>query len=126
VTVDATAYHGAGADDAQELGCSLAAGVAYLRALTGAGLPVAEALSQLEFRYAATADQFATIAKLRAARGLWARVARECGDGGAPGPESAQLQHGVSSETMITARDPWVNMLRGTLACFAAGVGGAN
>jgi methylmalonyl-CoA mutase len=126
VTVDATAYHGAGADDAQELGCSLAAGVAYLRALTGAGLPVAEALSQLEFRYAATADQFATIAKLRAARGLWARVARECGDGGAPGPESAQLQHAVSSETMITARDPWVNMLRGTLACFAAGVGGAN
>jgi methylmalonyl-CoA mutase len=128
VTVDATAYHGAGADDAQELGCSLAAGVAYLRALTDAGLPVAEALSQLEFRYAATADQFATIAKLRAARGLWARVARECGagDGGVPGPESAQLQHAVSSEPMITARDPWVNMLRGTLACFAAGVGGAN
>jgi methylmalonyl-CoA mutase len=128
VTVDATAYHGAGADDAQELGCSLAAGVAYLRTLTDAGLPVEEALGQLEFRYAATADQFATIAKLRAARGLWARVARECGagDGGAPGPESAQLQHAVSAETMITARDPWVNMLRGTLACFAAGVGGAN
>ena len=124
VTVDATAYHGSGADDAQELGCSLAAGVAYLRALTDAGLTVPEALSQLEFRYAATADQFATIAKLRAARGLWARVAKECG---APaGRESAQLQHAVSAETMITARDPWVNMLRGTLACFAAGVGGAN
>ena len=123
VTVDATTYHGAGADDAQELGCSLAAGVAYLRALTGAGLTVPEALRQLEFRYAATADQFATIAKLRAARGLWARVAKECG---AAGPESAQRQHAVSAETMITARDPWVNMLRGTLACFAAGVGGAN
>jgi methylmalonyl-CoA mutase len=123
VAVDATAYHNAGADEAQELGCSLAAGVAYLRTLTGAGLAVADALRQLEFRYAATADQFATIAKLRAARGLWARVAKECGVEGA---SAAQRQHAVSSETMITARDPWVNMLRGTLACFGAGVGGAD
>ncbi|HEY0576274.1 MAG TPA: methylmalonyl-CoA mutase family protein [Pseudonocardia sp.] len=123
VTVDATAYHGGGADDAQELACSLAAGVAYLRALTDAGLSVPDALRQLEFRYAATADQFATIAKLRAARGLWARVSAECGVTGA---DAAQRQHVVSSEPMVTARDPWVNMLRGTLACFSAGVGGAN
>jgi len=133
VTVDATAYHGAGADDAQELGCSLAAGVAYLRALTGSeltnsaltngGLAAADALSQLEFRYAASADQFATIAKLRAARGLWARIAAECG---VTGEAAAQRQHAVSSEPMVTARDPWVNMLRTTLACFSAGVGGAN
>src|SRR5882757_7346371 len=127
VTVDATAYHGAGADDAQELACSLAAGVAYLRTLTDAGLAVPDALRQLEFRYAATADQFATIAKLRAARGLWARVAAECGvTGTGAGPDAAQRQHVVSSEPMVTARDPWVNMLRGTLACFSAGVGGAN
>jgi methylmalonyl-CoA mutase len=123
VAVDATVFHNAGAEAAQELGYSLAAGVAYLRALTGAGLSVAQAFSQLEFRYAATADQFATIAKLRAARGLWARVAKECGQGGTG---AAQYQHAVSSEQMITARDPWVNMLRGTLACFGAGVGGAN
>lgn len=123
MVVDATAYHDAGADEAQELACSLAAGVAYLRALTEAGLPVTDALGQLEFRYAATADQFATIAKLRAARGLWARVAAECG---ADGTAAAQRQHAVSSEIMITARDPWVNMLRGTLACFGAGVGGAD
>jgi methylmalonyl-CoA mutase len=123
VTVDATVFHNAGAEAAQELGYSLAAGVAYLRALTDAGLSVPEALGQLEFRYAATADQFASIAKLRAARSLWARVAKECGhDGGG----AAQYQHAVSSEQMITARDPWVNMLRGTLACFGAGVGGAN
>src|SRR5882757_779550 len=127
VTVDATAYHGAGADDAQELACSLAAGVAYLRTLTDAGLTVPDALRQVEFRYAATADQFATIAKLRAARGLWARVAAECGvSGTGAGPDAAQRQHVVSSEPMVTARDPWVNMLRGTLACFSAGVGGAN
>ena len=122
VTVDATAYHDAGGSDAQELGCALAAGVAYLRELTDAGVAVPAAFGQLEFRYAATADQFATIAKLRAARRLWARVAQVCGV-----PEAgAQRQHAVTSTAMMTARDPWVNMLRTTLACFAAGVGGAD
>ncbi|MBP2704059.1 methylmalonyl-CoA mutase small subunit [Microbispora sp. RL4-1S] len=120
VTVDALPYHDAGAADAQELACSIATGVAYLRALTGAGLTVAEALGQIEFRYAATADQFLTIAKLRAARRLWARVADVIG-----GP-AAQLQHAVTSSAMMTVRDPWVNMLRTTVACFAAGVGGAD
>ncbi|MFY1594750.1 methylmalonyl-CoA mutase family protein [Micromonospora sp. WMMD737] len=122
MTVDATAYHDAGASDAQELGCAVATGVAYLRDLTAAGLSVPAAFAQLEFRYAATADQFATIAKLRAARRLWARVAQVCGV-----PEDgAQRQHAVTSAVMMTARDPWVNMLRTTLACFAAGVGGAD
>lgn len=79
VTVDATVFHDAGGSDAEELGCSVAAGVAYLRALTDAGLDPAAALGQLEFRYAATADQFSTIAKLRAARRVWARVAQVCG-----------------------------------------------
>jgi methylmalonyl-CoA mutase len=123
LVVDASVYHNAGADEAQELAYSLATGVAYLRALTERGLSVPDALGQLEFRYAASADQFATIAKLRAARGLWARVARECGAGD---EHAAQRQHAVSSELMVTARDPWVNMLRGTLACFGAGVGGAH
>jgi methylmalonyl-CoA mutase len=123
LSVDATGYHNAGADEAHELGYSLAAGVAYLRALTGAGLSESDAFTQLEFRYAATTDQFATIAKLRAARSLWARVAKECGVEGA---SSAQRQHAVSSEQVLTARDPWVNMLRGTLAGFGAGVGGAD
>ncbi|MGP3930384.1 methylmalonyl-CoA mutase family protein [Nonomuraea sp. KM88] len=121
VVVDATPYHDAGASDAEELGCSMAQGVAELRALTGGGLSVEQALGQIEFRYAATADQFATIAKLRAARRLWARVAAVCG-----APEhGGQAQHAVTSAAMMTARDPWVNMLRTTLACFAAGVGGA-
>ncbi|GAA0398489.1 methylmalonyl-CoA mutase family protein [Microbispora corallina] len=120
ITVDALPYHDAGGSDAQELGCSIATGVAYLRALTGAGLTVAEALGQIEFRYAATADQFLTIAKLRAARRLWARVAEVVGGPG------TQVQHAVTSSAMMTRRDPWVNMLRTTLACFAAGVGGAD
>jgi len=126
--VDATPYHDAGASDAQELGASLAAGVAYLRALTGprdesAGLDVAGALAQLEFRYAATADQFATIAKLRAARLLWARVAEVCG---AAEADRAQRQHAVTSSAMMTRRDPYVNLLRTTIAAFGAAVGGAD
>ncbi|MFF5787567.1 methylmalonyl-CoA mutase family protein [Streptomyces sp. NPDC012693] len=122
LTVDALPYHEAGGSAAQELGCSLATGVAYLRGLTGAGLNVAVACAQLEFRYAATADQFLTIAKLRAARRLWARVAEVCGAREA----GAQRQHAVTSPVMMTRRDPWVNMLRTTVATLAAGVGGAD
>ncbi|MFJ5776877.1 methylmalonyl-CoA mutase family protein [Streptomyces sp. NPDC093094] len=121
LTVDALPYHEAGGSAAQELGASLATGVAYLRALTDGGLTVEQALGQLEFRYAATADQFLTVAKLRAARRLWARVAEACG---APAA-GAQLQHAVTSPVMMTVRDPWVNMLRTTVATLAAGVGGA-
>ncbi|WP_329225420.1 MULTISPECIES: methylmalonyl-CoA mutase small subunit [unclassified Streptomyces] len=121
LAVDALPYHEAGGSAAEELGLSLATGVAYLRALTGAGLSVEEACAQLEFRYAATADQFLTIAKFRAARRLWARVAEACG---AP-DAGAQRQHAVTSPVMMTRRDPWVNMLRTTLACLGAGVGGA-
>ncbi|MGW1167705.1 methylmalonyl-CoA mutase family protein [Streptomyces sp. NPDC002550] len=120
LTVDALPYHEAGGSAAQELGASLATGVAYLRELTEAGLGVEQAAGQLEFRYAATADQFLTIAKLRAARRLWARVAEVCG---APG---AQVQHVVTSPVMMARRDPWVNMLRTTVATLAAGVGGAD
>ncbi|MET7907402.1 methylmalonyl-CoA mutase family protein [Streptomyces avermitilis] len=122
LTVDALPYHEAGGSAAQELGCSLATGVAYLRELTAAGLSVEHACGQLEFRYAATADQFLTIAKLRAARRLWARVAEVCG---APGA-GAQVQHAVTSPVMMARRDPWVNMLRTTVATLAAGVGGAD
>ncbi|GGS39065.1 methylmalonyl-CoA mutase family protein [Streptomyces violaceus] len=122
LTVDALPYHEAGGSAAQELGCSLATAVAYLRALTEAGMSVEQACAQLEFRYAATADQFLTIAKLRAARRLWARVAEACG---AP-RAGAQLQHVVTSPVMMTRRDPWVNMLRTTIATLAAGAGGAD
>jgi methylmalonyl-CoA mutase len=122
LTVDALPYHEAGGSAAQELGASLATGVAYLRELTEAGLTVEQAAGQLEFRYAATADQFLTIAKLRAARRLWARVAEVCG---APGA-GAQMQHAVTSAVMMARRDPWVNMLRTTVATLAAGVGGAD
>ncbi|HEY0934758.1 MAG TPA: methylmalonyl-CoA mutase subunit beta [Trebonia sp.] len=121
VVADALPFHEAGATDAQELGCSLAAGTEYLRALRAAGLSGPAAAGQLEFRYAATADQFATIAKLRAGRRAWTRVLQQCGI-----PASGQRQHAVTSWPMLTRRDPWNNILRATVACFAAGVGGAD
>jgi methylmalonyl-CoA mutase len=122
IIVDALPFHEAGGTDAQELGCGLAAGTEYLRAMHAAGLSGAAAAGQLEFRYAATADQFATIAKLRAARRTWTRVLEQCGVPGGPG----QRQHAVTSWPMLTRRDPWNNILRGTIACFAAGIGGAD
>lgn len=120
LTVDALPYHEAGGSAAQELGCSMATAVAYLRELTESGLPVEHACAQLEFRYAATADQFLTVAKLRAARRLWARVTEVCGTA------VGQVQHAVTSPVMMARRDPWVNMLRTTVATLAAGVGGAD
>jgi methylmalonyl-CoA mutase len=73
------------------------------------------------FRMAADADEFLTIAKLRAIRKLWARVEEACGL--APKPAI------VAAETawrMMTKRDPYVNMLRNTIAITAAALGGAD
>jgi len=123
LTVDALPYHEAGASAAQELGLSLSTAVAYLRELTQSGLSAGQAAGQLEFRYAAGADQFLTIAKLRAARRLWSRVAEVCGIGPAG---AAQRQHAVTSSVMMTERDPWVNMLRTTVAGLGAAAGGAD
>ncbi|SJZ74745.1 heterodimeric methylmalonyl-CoA mutase small subunit [Marinactinospora thermotolerans DSM 45154] len=123
VTVDATPYHEAGGSEAQELGAAMASGVAYLRALTGAGMDLAEAAARLEFRFAATADQFLTIAKLRAARAMWNRVTEVCGLAPA---QRTMRQHVVTSAAMMTRRAPYVNVLRTTLACFSAGVAGAD
>ncbi|GAA2964259.1 methylmalonyl-CoA mutase family protein [Actinokineospora diospyrosa] len=121
ITVDGLPYHQAGGSDAQELGAALATALAYLRALTTAGVDVDTAIGLIEFRFAATADQFLTIAKFRAARRLWTRVVEVVG-----ARPVGQRQHAVTSPAMLTARDPWVNMLRTTLAAFGAGVGGAD
>ena len=80
-----------------------------------------QALAQISFRLSATDDQFQSIAKFRAGRLMWARVAEALG---APEAGSAP-QHAVTSSAMMSRRDPWVNMLRVTLAAFGAGVGGA-
>ncbi|GAB3015215.1 methylmalonyl-CoA mutase small subunit [Mycobacterium bourgelatii] len=122
ITVDGPAFHNLGATAAWELGATIAAAVAYLRLLTESGLPIGDALQQISLRLAADDDQFMTLAKMRAARLLWARVAEVAG---AP-DRGAAVVHAETSLPMMTQRDPWVNMLRCTLAAFGAGVGGAD
>jgi methylmalonyl-CoA mutase len=129
LVVDGTAVHDRGASEVQELGWSMAVGAAYLRTLVAAGHDAAQAAELIEFRYAATDDQFATIAKLRAARRLWARVLELSGvsTGSTTGDDPRrQRQHVVTSRPMMTKYDPWVNMLRTCVAAFSAGVGGAD
>jgi methylmalonyl-CoA mutase len=122
ITVDGPAFHDLGASASWELAGSIAAAVGYLRLLGEAGIATGDALRQISFRFAADDDQFMTIAKLRAARQLWARVAEVVGE---PNAGAARL-HSVTSLPMMAQRDPWVNMLRTTLAAFSAGVGGAD
>ena len=118
---DGTVFHADGAGDAQELAYAVAAGLEYVRALISSGMSAAAALRQVSFRLSATDDQFASIAKFRAGRLMWARAAELLG-----APEAGDApQHAVTSSAMMTRRDPWVNMLRTTLAAFGAGVGGA-
>jgi methylmalonyl-CoA mutase len=122
ITVDGPALHNRGASASWELAGAVAAGVSYLRLLDQGGVGIADAVRQISFRFAADDDQFMTIAKLRAARLLWARVCEVVGAADA----GAATIHAVSSLPMMTQRDPWVNMLRTTLAAFSAGVGGAD
>lgn len=122
VTVDGPTLHGLGANAAWELAGAIAAGVEYARVLADGGIPVGEALRQISFRFSADDDQFLTIAKFRVARQLWARVAEVAG---APDAGAATV-HAETSLAMMAQRDPWVNMLRCTLAAFGAGVGGAD
>lgn len=121
LSVSTAPYHDAGATAAQELGVALSTGAAYLRALEAAGLSVEEAAAQIEFELQVGADVFVEIAKLRVARRLWGRVLEASGVTN-PGT------HLVASASwrMATTRDPWVNILRNTVASFAAAAGGAD
>ncbi|MFW0790749.1 methylmalonyl-CoA mutase family protein [Gordonia sp. CPCC 205333] len=120
--VDGTDFATAGATDAQELGYLVAAGLTHIRDLVAAGLTEAEALRQITFAVSVGDDQFAVTAKLRALRKVWSRVAQVIG---AP-DDGAAVIHAVTDLSMLTQRDPWVNMLRTTVAAFGAGVGGAD
>ncbi len=122
ITVDGAAFHDLGASASWELAGAVAAGVNYLRLLGDRGISVADALRQISFRLAADDDQFITMAKMRAARQLSARVAEVVGAADA----GAATVHAVTSKPMMAQRDPYVNMLRTTVAAFAAGVGGAD
>jgi methylmalonyl-CoA mutase len=118
---DGRAIHNAGGSEAQELAFALSVALAYLRVLEAGGVALENARRMIYFRLAADADQFMTTAKFRALRKLWARIEEACGL--SPHPIF------VAAETawrMMTKRDPYVNMLRSTMAVVAAGLGGAD
>jgi methylmalonyl-CoA mutase len=118
---DGRIIHNAGGSEAQELAFVLATALAYLRALEAEGFALDAARRVVFFRLAADADQFLTIAKFRALRKLWARIEAACG----LAPETCF----ISAETawrMLARRDPQVNILRATIAVFAAALGGAD
>lgn len=113
VAADARCVHDAGGTPAQELAFALSAGLSYLRSLEDA--------AAVEFRLAADADQFATLAKFRAMRLLWGRVEQACGLAPAPIRLSA-----YSAWRMMTVVEPYVNVMRAAAAAIAAGLGGAD
>jgi methylmalonyl-CoA mutase len=112
--------HEAGAGEALELAFAGAAAIAYAKALVRAGLPMADAFGRITLGLSADADYFLTIAKLRAAREIWARIAVACGAGPAARIEAR------SSRRMLACQDAWTNMIRLTAAGFGAAVGGAD
>jgi methylmalonyl-CoA mutase len=112
--------HEAGGGEALELGVMAASVVAYAKALARAGIPAAQGLQHIVLGLAADGDYFVTIAKLRAARRIWARIA------GALGSQTPARIEARSSWRMLTRADPWTNMLRLTSAGFGAAVGGAD
>ncbi|MCP3461019.1 methylmalonyl-CoA mutase family protein [Bradyrhizobium sp. CCGUVB23] len=120
-SADGRVIHDAGGSEVQELAFVLACGIAYLRAIESAGVPLEQAQGMVYARLAADADQFLTMAKFRALRPLWARIETACGL--TPKPLF------IAADTawrMLTQRDPYVNMLRATIATFAAGLAGTN
>ncbi|WP_404379086.1 methylmalonyl-CoA mutase family protein [Caenispirillum salinarum] len=122
VRVDTGPYHLAGATETQDLAIAMATAVAYLRAMTDAGLSIDDAARQITFQLPVGADQFMGIAKLRAARRLWGRVMDACG----ASDEAGRMRlTAATAERIVSQRDPWVNMLRTTVTTFAAAVGGA-
>jgi methylmalonyl-CoA mutase len=112
--------HEAGGSIAQELGMMAAAAAAYARALTEVGLPAGEALARITLGLAADGDVLQSMAKMRAARRIWAQIARACQ---APCPARVEAR---SSRRMLTTLDPWTNLIRLTAAGFAAAAGGAD
>lgn len=124
ISVDTAPYHAAGANEAMDLGYALATGVAYLRALEAGGLAPAEAARRrMVFSLPVGVDVFLGIAKLRAARRLWAQVLDASG---VPQHARGMTLHVTTAEAAWSERDPWVNMLRATVATFAGAVGGAD
>ncbi|MGE5565872.1 MAG: methylmalonyl-CoA mutase family protein [Parcubacteria group bacterium] len=112
--------HEAGGTEAQELAFMAASAVAYAKALTRSGMAMEDALSRIVLGLSVDGQYFLDIAKVRAARDLWAQIAAACG---VDVPARIEAR---SSNRMLAKKDPWTNLLRLTAAGFGAAVGGAD
>jgi len=123
VGVSTLPYHQAGASAVEELGIALATGTAYLTELTSRGLGIDQAAKQLRFSFAIGGNFFMEIAKLRAARVLWAQVVAAFG-----GSKDAQKinMHARTGLYNKTQKDPYVNMLRTTTEALSGVIGGVD
>jgi methylmalonyl-CoA mutase len=117
---DGARIHNAGGEPAWELAFAVAAGIAYAKSSTEAGLAPADAFTRIVLGLAVDNRPLIGVAKLRAARRMWARVTGTCG---APTPAVIEAR---SSYRMLTIADPWSNLVRITQAGFAGAVGGAD
>lgn len=121
IVADGRPWHDGGASEVQELAAVLAAIVACLRQAENRGLELSVCARTLGVLLAADADQFVTIAKFRAMRLLLARVAEIVGL-----PDASVRVDAETSWRMMARRDPHLNMLRTSVAAFAAATGGAD
>jgi len=124
-TISISGYHirEAGSTAAQEVGFTLANGIAYVEAAIRAGLEVDTFAPQLSFFFNAHSDFFEEVAKFRAARRLWARIMRERFK--AQNPKSWMLRfHTQTGGSTLTAQQPMNNVVRVALQAFAAVCGG--
>lgn len=124
-TISVSGYHirEAGSTAAQEVGLTLANGIAYLRAAADAGLHVDRVAPRVSFFFAIHNNLFEEVAKLRAARRMWARIVR---DGfGATDPKSMMLRfHSQTGGVTLTAQQPLNNIVRVAYQSLAAVLGG--
>jgi methylmalonyl-CoA mutase, N-terminal domain len=124
--VSISGYHirEAGATAVQELAFTLADGIAYVEACVRRGLPVDRFGPQLSFFFDIHSDFFEEIAKLRAARRIWATVMKE--RFGATDPRAMRLRtHTQTAGVSLTAQQPLNNVARVALQALAAVLGGA-
>ena len=121
MTANGAAFHAQGAGVPQELGWMLAELTEGLRALEAAGMDAAEALSKITMTISADVDFFATLAKIRAARVLFANIAEAVG-----APDTPPQIHAETSLRAFSDVDPWVNILRATSAAMGAGIAGVD
>ncbi len=122
VSVNAKNFHNAGGSAVHELGFGLAIGAEYLRKFADQNISVDEIASKIRFNFAVGSNYFMEIAKLRAARLLWAKIV-EANE--AKNVDSAKINiHCETSRWNKTVYDPYVNMLRVTTEAMSAVLGG--